>query len=238
MRLSQLFYYIQVMVITLLLSSHVGAAINDKMVKTPRRSGITLFTDDFSGYENGSSGSPPWNVYWGNAKVTDRAYLLYSVEAKSYDETYSALSALHAEWRNYRVSLMVKTEKQLRSSMPNPWEVAWILFRFRDIHNFYYFILKTNGIELGKRENGDFFGPSSQIFLYTRDSPTLRLGEWYNLRIEALNINDSAVRIRVWINAEMVIDYLDAETILLYGGIALYVEDAVSAFDDVIVEKI
>jgi len=226
------------MVITLLLSSHVGAALNDKMVKTPSRSGITLFTDDFSGYENGSSGSPPWYVYWGNAKVTDGAYLLYSVEAKSYDETYSALSALHAEWRNYRVSLRVKTEKQLRSSMPNPWEVAWILFRFQNIYNFYYFILKTNGVELGKRENGDFFGPSSQIFLYTHGSPTLQFGEWYNFRIEVLNMNNNAVKIRVWINGKIVVDYLDTETTLLYGGIALYVEDSVSAFDDVIVEKI
>jgi len=208
------------------------------MVKTPSRSGITLFTDDFSGYENGSSGSPPWYVYWGNAKVTDGAYLLYSVEAKSYDETYSALSALHAEWRNYRVSLRVKTEKQLRSSMPNPWEVAWILFRFQNIYNFYYFILKTNGVELGKRENGDFFGPSSQIFLYTHGSPTLQFGEWYNFRIEVLNMNNNAVKIRVWINGKIVVDYLDTETTLLYGGIALYVEDSVSAFDDVIVEKI
>lgn len=201
--------------------------------KKTQRSGNIIFVDDFDGHS-----SPLWCVYWGKAEVRDKMYFLSTEKAEKPNETYSALSAVHAEWENYVLNLKMKTERQLRSCEPNPWEVAWILFRFQDVHNFYYFILKTNGVELGKRENGDFFGPSSQIFLYTSNSPILCLGEWYDIKIEVSNLRKFSVRIRVWINNKVVVDYLDDETALLFGGIALYTEDSISIFDNVTVKKL
>lgn len=212
-----------------------GNTLEDRVSKTQRSTSGNdiIFVDNFDAYP-----SPLWYVYWGKAEVRDGMYFLYSERAENPDETYSALSAVHATWENYVFTLRMKTEKQLRSDEPNPWEVAWVLFRFQDVRNFYYFILKTNGIELGKREKGDFFGPSSQIFLFTSNLPTLRLGEWYDIKIEVVNLKKSSVRIRVWLNNTMIINYLDNETTLLFGGIALYVEDSIAIFDNITVRKL
>src|SRR4051812_43059945 len=47
----------------------------------------------------------------------------------------------------------VVTFEQLRqNNPPNPWEMAWVVWHYRDPEHFYYFILKPNGWELGKRD--------------------------------------------------------------------------------------
>jgi hypothetical protein len=48
----------------------------------------------------------------------------------------------------HRKSQADKTDKQLRqNSTPNPWEVAWIMWRYQDDWHHYYFIFKPNGVD-------------------------------------------------------------------------------------------
>ena len=71
------------------------------------------------------------------------------------------------------------------------------MFRFRDLENYYYFILKPNGYELGKKQGSD-----EQIFLVTGTSPQLALGKRTRIQIQA-----QGARIRVFVGGAKIIDF-------------------------------
>ena len=122
-------------------------------------------------------------------------------------------------------SYTLTTLGQLRlGSAPNPWEVGWSMFRFRDLHDYYWFILKPNGWELGKKQGSDV-----QIFLATGTAPALRLGQPNRVRIRAVG-----PRIQVFVDDAPVVDYTDARP-LPSGSVGLYEEDSVVRFDSVAV---
>ena len=93
------------------------------------------------------------------------------------NETHAALTLTTQTYEDVEMQLKVKTNEQLRqNSTPNPWEVAWIMWRFQDDWHHYYFIFKPNGVELGKKQNEN--RAEEQIFLYTADEPELKINEW------------------------------------------------------------
>lgn len=142
-------------------------------------------------------------------------------------ETHSALilanTTLESPVQDFTLRIEAVTEEQLRPENPNPWEVFWIFFNYipdgeNKMTN--YFILKTNGIELGRA-----FDELGQAFLFTADSPQLAVGASNTFVMEKTNGN-----VTVTIDGIEVIHYEStAFPDSLYdhaGAVGLYTEDA------------
>ncbi len=143
-------------------------------------------------------------------------------------ETHASLVATAAEFGpEVDVRVSVRTVRQLRSPAPNPWEVGWLLWAYRDNLHFYYVSLKPNGWELGK-EDPDY--PGAQRFLAT-GAKSFPVGSWHRLRVRQVgNV------ITVWANGQRLVRYRDEERAYLQGSIGLYNEDARVHFSDVVVK--
>lgn len=190
---------------------------------TPTSSSTTLFSDNLS------ADLSKWlTVYTGYGTVAiENGQLSMAPQAStSPSETHAPLVAAgDLAWKDYIYSVQMNTIQQLRTgSTPNPWEVGWILFRYQDAKHFYYFIPKTNGIELGKFVN------DTQTFLATADSPKLTLNTLGTYKITLKGGN-----IKISVNGTQVIDYTDSSGPLLTGKIGLYNEDAHVHYDNVTV---
>ena len=150
----------------------------------------------------------------------------------SLNETHAALTLTTESYEDVEIHLKVKTNKQLRqNSTPNPWEVAWIMWRYQDDWHHYYFIFKPNGVELGKKQNEN--QAEEQTFLYTANEPKLKIDEWSTWYIKM-----SGNHIEIWLKMahgpmQRVVDYHDNAPIVGPGNIGLYTEDAHVQFDDV-----
>ena len=153
------------------------------------------------------------------------------------NETHAALTLTTQTYEDVEMQLRVKTNEQLRqNSTPNPWEVAWIMWRFQDDWHHYYFIFKPNGVELGKKQNEN--QAEEQIFLYTANEPELKINEWNTWHIKM-----SGNYIEIWLKMadgswQKVVDYHDNAPILGPGNIGLYTEDAHVQFDDAYIAPI
>lgn len=147
-------------------------------------------------------------------------------------ETHAALSLANLpKMRNFRASMTVTTEQQLRTnSAPNAWEVFWLFFNYNATPTgkaTNYFLLKPNGVELGTATH-----ELVQTFLQTGPAPAPAIGIANKLDIEKIG-----TRVRVWVNDVLAIDQagglLDVE-----GSIGLYTEDARARISKVQVTKL
>lgn len=158
-----------------------------------------------------------WHVWWGNVSAVNGVWTLSSTPPTSPDETHSALVTSASAAGDGTFTFTATTLAQLRTgSPPNPWEVAWAMFRFRDLAHYYWFILKPNGWELGKKQGSD-----QQIFLATGSSPTLTIGQSNRYRIDT-----SGGHIRVLVDGAVVVDYVDSNPLPSGGSVGLYEEDS------------
>jgi hypothetical protein len=164
-----------------------------------------------------------WNVWYDAPASFDSAGVTLSSPASTApDQTYSTLVTSKRTWRDQTFELTMTTDAQLRTgSSPNPWEVAWLMFRFRDRADYYWFILKTNGFELGKKQ-----GSYKQIFLVLGDLPYATVGVPRRVRVKT-----DGARIEVWVDGDQVVDYVDPTPLLAPGSIGLYEEDSRVRFD-------
>ena len=171
-----------------------------------------------------SARAATWKLWWGAAaSVTSTKATIWSQAPSSPDETHSALLIGSQTWGDQTISLRMNTLSQLRTgSAPNVWEVGWVMFHFRDLENYYWFILKTNGYELGKKQGSD-----TQIFLDTGDLPAVVVGEARTVKVVV-----RGARIRVWVDGVRVVDFTDANP-LPAGSVGLYEEDSRVSFDSV-----
>ena len=98
------------------------------------------------------------------------------------DETHAALVTSRRSYNDFDATFHeVVTLAQLRNpGTPNPWERAWLLWHFGGLRNFYYFILKSNGWELGKADPAH---PGGQRFLRTAESPQFPVGSTHSVRV-------------------------------------------------------
>jgi ABC-type glycerol-3-phosphate transport system substrate-binding protein len=163
-----------------------------------------------------------WRTWWGAATFGPTAVTLASAVPTSPAETHSALITTKKTWTDSTISFNTTTLAQLRAgSAPNTWEVGWVMFRFRDLANYYYFIVKTNGIELGKKQGSD-----AQIFLATADLPQLAVD-----RPRAVQVRVKGARIRVSVDGAQVVDFTDPHPLAGPGSVGLYEEDSHVRFD-------
>jgi hypothetical protein len=147
-----------------------------------------------------------------------------SVTAKS--ETESALVLTTQEFEDFKLSVDVRTDKQTRqNSAPNLWEVGWVIWKWNDNNNFYYFLLRTDGAEAGKYDGG--VNPVDQRILKTSSSFKASIGEWMHWDIIA-----KGNHITVIVDGTTVFDFDDTSS-FDSGTIGLYSEDAEVSFDNV-----
>jgi hypothetical protein len=147
-------------------------------------------------------------------------------------ETHAVLVGSSVSYSNFTVSVDVNTYGQLRENdLPNTWETAWIFFRYTNTSNYYWFTLRTNGYELGKKE-----GSLTQIFLVTKTgTPKANIGEWSNWQITGIGNN-----IKVWIDGVQIIYYTDTsmDIKLASGAVCLYCEDSLVYWSNVSIRTI
>ncbi|MDO8428836.1 MAG: DUF1080 domain-containing protein [Candidatus Diapherotrites archaeon] len=184
-----------------------------------------VFSDDFS------QGLNNWHIEftgYGNIWIDQEILNMKPQIALSPAENHAPLMTSNSSWSNFILDFDQKTIQQLRqNSPPDPWEVAWIMFRYTDLENYYYFIFKTNGVQLAKKQ-----GSLNEIFLQTPNNPRVQIGQWNHIKVQA-----QGNHIQVWADNQLVIDYTDSDP-LSAGKIGLYNEESWTQFDNIRVQPI
>lgn len=170
----------------------------------------------------------PWRVvYTGYGSVVgDQSTIVLEPQAPAGpDVTHAALVAQNKAPTDLEAKAVMRTERQLRASGPNTWEVGWVLWRYRDDDHFYAVALKPNGWEVTKQDPAY---PGSQRFLSTGSEPTFPVGLAHEVTIrqrgDTMTVSANGVHLTTFTDMER--PYPD-------GGFALYTEDARVAFSDV-----
>ena len=163
-----------------------------------------------------------------NNSLNNHVFYEYAKTPSSSRDTASVLALSNAQFHNFQMSLDARTDKQLRESSPHPWEVAWVIWRWVDNTHFYYFVQKTNGIEVGKYDGGA--NPASQIIIQSQTSHPVTIGKWTHWEIFVL---DS--KILISINGDRVFSIEDSSSFDA-GKIGLYSEDSKVSFGRVAIQ--
>jgi hypothetical protein len=207
----------------------------------------SLFYDNFNSlyslHDGQTSPNGKWkNVYSGygstGVKLTNdgkSAFWLSPKAATSPSETHAAEVQSTSKFCNFSMKVDMNTVKPLRKNSPaNTWEVGWLFFRYVDDHHHYYFLVKPNGIELGKKDCNICKDPidGDQVYLVTKTFPTLKMNTWNKVQVDMIGNN-----IKVYWNGNLVINYTDKtmSSKLASGKIAMYSEDAYVLYDNMYV---
>jgi 3-keto-disaccharide hydrolase len=170
-----------------------------------------------------------YNGYGCNGFVSSNSNtMLFEQPATSTspDETHAALVTGPSISGDFTLQVSAATTNQLRANgVPNPWEVAWVLWHYTDNAHFYYFLPKPNGWELGKEDPAY---PGNQRFLASGSSPTFPIGQWYRI-----GVTQSGQTIQVSVNGVVITTFTDRERAYSSGRVGLYSEDAEVYFDNV-----
>lgn len=214
----------------------------------------STFADDFEAYpagtvwrDGGTYGGwqAIYNGYGTTTVHSDRTTVLSLSprRATSPGQTSAGLVVSRASFGDVDLRLQLRTVEQLRRPNPNPWEVAWVLWSYARDEQFYYFIAKPNGWELGQSndERADPGGPEcswpeyrncrfpgAQRFLATGSRPRFPAGPW-----RTVQVRQSGATITASVNGTRVVTYTDTAAPLRGGRIGLYAEDAHAHFDSV-----
>lgn len=173
-------------------------------------------------------------------------------------ETYSSLLLSTQKFKDFDLSIDVKTLKQSRTgSIPNNWEVAWLMWnrfdRYDDFH-YYAFLMFSNarknnptGFQLEKKDN-DIQDDAAEIFLVPPKGlgTPLKINTWQNWRVRQTGTITGTPNIQIWVDGIQLIDYTDnkpgvprnSPTMLKGGSIVLYCEDSTVAYDNVRIEEL
>ena len=207
----------------------VGLGLPD--ARAALSSKVTYFTDEFSNYTEGvcfedGSAFGPWTVVFDGYGCVSTLYLgsdhLLALQPKTAmipTETHSALTVGPRFSGPFNYDILYFNQAQLRTgSVPNPWEVGWVVWDYTDSNHFYYFIAKPNGWELGKR---DPTYPGGQRNLISGTSVVFPIGQWNFVRVEQVKN-----KLTVYANGTKIVSYVDKLNPYLSGQIGIYSEDA------------
>jgi hypothetical protein len=188
---------------------------------------------------------------FGTTKVTqdqlgNKYMYLQPMTSTSPGETHGSAVATTTSYKNFDLTVDVKTIRQLRqNSPPNNWETAWLNWNAIDQFHSYGFTLKIIGFQLEKKDNNNH-DDSAEIYLVTQNSPSVKLNTWQKWRIAVTGTETGTPRIQVWIDGTKIVDYLDnkpgiprnSEIMKQGGPIVLYTEDAAVGFDNVKIKRL
>jgi 3-keto-disaccharide hydrolase len=144
--------------------------------------------------------------------------------AKKDKDTHAALALTEGRFGDLSLRVKMRTERQLRTPKPNPWEVAWVVWHYTDDKHFYYLTLKSNGWELGKEDPAY---PGAQRFLATGDTPKFDPSEWLSVEVTQQGATMTAS-----VGGRELTRVTDRERPYFGGHVGLYTEDATVYFTD------
>jgi fibronectin type 3 domain-containing protein len=224
-------------------SGNIGARSSERSGTTSGSQNPNLY-DDFEGgtyilSDGQKSPNGKWiNRYNGFGQVgvkeeSNGNNILYEFPqtSKQKGETHASLLLSTQKVSNGIIEFDMRTDKQLRiNDPPNTWEAAWVMWRYGDDFHHYYFVLKTNGIEFGKKDTSCHC--EEQVFLKTGSSPKLQMGTWTHVKISSIGAHTS-----IWLNGVLVVDMDDPSysrtADMSSGFVGLYNEDAAVSFDNI-----
>lgn len=238
------------------------SASKGSAVRFSSAGGQPLLQDDFSSFPLGTcygdgSAFGQWTSAFASHGCTtvvaqgeagNKVLQLAPQASTSAGETHSSLVLSPQTSGPLKVTLDMRTVKQLRTPTPNPWETAWVFWNYTREGSFYYFALKTNGWELGKSDNtkANLTGPDclfpsyqnckypgAQRFLADARSPTFPRGPWHTVVITQTNNNT----ITATVDGAPIVTFTDTDAPLTSGKVGLYNEDAQVQFDNVLIER-
>lgn len=150
------------------------------------------------------------------------------------DETHSVLAlstgSFGAGGAAYRFAGLTRTLSQLRTPVPNAWEVSWLVWNYVDTDHLYYFVLKPNGWEVGKRDPRYAVAgvnDGQKIIATGENVKAPAMGQWYDFDIRVQGVDAD-----IYVNGSLVCHFKDTDTGGLTGGqVGLYAEDASCQWD-------
>ncbi|MDQ4143092.1 MAG: DUF1080 domain-containing protein [Actinomycetota bacterium] len=161
----------------------------------------------------------------GVEKAASKVLMLRPQASDRVDETHAALVTSERSFSGMKLSMRAKTVKQLRSTSPNPWESAWVIWNYKDNTHFYYLALKPNGWEVGKADP-NYRG--AQRFLATGSNMKFPIGTWADVDVQQVGNTMS-----VWANGKLLTKFTDNERPYTSGNVGVYNEDAKTYFDNI-----
>lgn len=157
---------------------------------------------------------------------------LHPAAASAAGETHAALVVTPygttAQADPQVLTATTSTAQQLRQGEPNPWEVGWLLWNYKDPARFYALVLKPNGWEVSKQ---DAAYPGSQRFLASGSDRVFEVGTSHEIEV-TLTSSGSALRMEIVVDGEHLATVTDSESPYTSGSLALYCEDAVVTFSE------
>ena len=144
--------------------------------------------------------------------------------ATSKKRTYASMVLTTQQYSDFEMDIDAKTVAQLRqNNSPNPWETAWIFWHYTDEFHYYALTLKTNGIQIEKKDNNNH-DDSAEIYLWDTSSPAVKLGQWQHIKIR--HEGSSTPHIQVWVDGIKAADFVDDQPLsssqLSSGSMGMY----------------
>jgi hypothetical protein len=178
--------------------------------------------DDFNGalYNLTTDGSTTPNGLWNVGYLSDgfvKTVQDPSNSANQYLVASPELNGLRSvridstnSWPGTHGKLTARLDQQVQP--PVGWYTLWPFIAYVNQTTHYYFNLKTNGWELGKKDNDHPPEEELQKFLATGSSPKAVLGEWNTIEWwVAQDATTANLRIRVDVNGVTVVNMVDDE---------------------------
>lgn len=144
------------------------------------------------------------------------------------DETHAVLITakkyMSSPIKDFKVTVVLVTEKQLRTPTPNAWECFWLFFNYSDNgpadKHTNYLVIKPNGTELGRA-----YDDIGQDYLKTSSTPSVPIGV-----IHTITVEKRGGKLWAYLNGNLILSY-DSATgkYPLFddpGTIGLYSEDS------------
>jgi len=188
-----------------------------------------IMHEDFSNRAIGSDYTADTNSGWenayhsGSAKIIDRGNGNKALEITS-DKNVSALITGPEAGANFEYSGTLSTGTQLGGNNAQAWETARAVWGYRDVDNYYYFIPKANGWELGKR---DATAPGGVRYLATGSEPSFAPGA-----DKHFTVIQNGGKMRVLINGQEIVTFEDSQNPFIGGKVGLQASNARIIADD------
>jgi hypothetical protein len=161
-------------------------------------------------------------------------------------ETYACQVNSKGVFKDFQLDLDMVTNKQLRTGYskygtnqqgPQPWETAWVFFRFTDeppkSNHHYYFIIRGDHCEFGKKDNApNDTTVEQQIYLPRVADTKLVVGQPNHVTITA-----KGNKFVILVDGKKIVDYTDTAqkdpAKMSQGLLSFYTEDAETSYDNV-----
>ena len=156
----------------------------------------------------------------------------------SPSESHASLTTSTQTYRDFQMTLNMKTVKQLRqNSPPNTWETGWIFWHYTGDFHQYALILKTNGLQIEKKDNNNNCD-ACEIYLFQNHNFPVKIGQWQTLTLRVTNSASGTPHIQAWVDGLLAADFIDNSSQpnspqMASGAMGLYSEDAFVNIDSV-----